>query len=160
MKKIVFLLTAICFFSLSFASSTIEPKPSLRADQVLLPLGKGGQTISLEQLSWIKIKDFEKITGKKMKFFEKISFRIAQKQLRNSINRDGTINNKKIKKLFAKGGEGASGFHAGGFALGLFLSLIGVLIAYLIKDEYESNRKTWAWVGFAAWLVLFLLFIV
>jgi len=31
--------------------------------------------------------------------------------------------------------------------LGFLLNLVGVLIAYLIKDDYKSNRVKWAWIG-------------
>ena len=34
-----------------------------------------------------------------------------------------------------------------GLALGLFLSLIGVLIAYLISSENKGALIKWAWIG-------------
>ena len=43
----------------------------------------------------------------------------------------------------------------GGFFLGFFLGLIGVLIAYLSSDDKDFIRSTW--LGAATWAVLYLL---
>ena len=48
----------------------------------------------------------------------------------------------------------SSDFNIGGFVLGLLLSVIGVLIAYLIGD---TTVIKWAWIGFGVFLVIFLL---
>ncbi|HEV8284858.1 MAG TPA: hypothetical protein VGQ09_11150 [Chitinophagaceae bacterium] len=77
-----------------------------------------------------------------MSLVEKISFKIAQRKLRKSINADGTIESKKLVIFFQKK-VGRYGFHLGGFALGFLLGLIGVLIAYLIIDDYKPNRVRW-----------------
>ena len=65
--------------------------------------------------------------------------------MRDNIAPDGSFNSKAIKKAFGDGG-----FHLGGFALGFFLSLLGVLIAYLINDDNKSSRVWSAWRGFIA----------
>ncbi len=36
------------------------------------------------------------------------------------------------------------------------MGLIGVLIAYLINDDNKSNRVKWAWIGFGAFVVIYL----
>ena len=160
MKRILTL--SLAFFILLAASaktnvSVLPPKPGkLNANQILVPIGKNGETISLAELSRIKVKDLEAITGTKMKLGDKIGFSIAQKQLRININADGTINNKKLNKALAKA-DGTSDFNLGGFALGFLLSIIGVLIAYLIKGDNHAARIKWAWIGFAVSLVLWLL---
>jgi hypothetical protein len=80
----------------------------------------------------------------------------GQKKLQASIADDGTINNKKLRKAFS--GDITEGFHLGGFALGLFLFLIGVLIAYLIKDGNHEVRVKWAWIGAAVAALLYIIF--
>ena len=107
----------------------------------------------------MNVKDLQQLTGKKMKFFDKLSFKRAQKQLKNNINYDGTFNSKKIEKFIKKGRGDGEGFQAGGFFLGFLLGLIGILIAYLIKDDQKRNRVKWAWIGFGAWIAILLVLI-
>ncbi len=160
MKKIFtfFAIMAIAMVSFSAPLSTKPVKPVLpNAADLMIPIGSTGEKISLLDLSLMSVKDVEQFTGKKMKFADKVGFKIAQHQLRNSINPDGTLNDKKITKAAKKSADG-SGFHIGGFALGFLLGLIGVLIAYLINDDKKKQRVKWAWLGLAAWLVIFLVF--
>ncbi|HYE55048.1 MAG TPA: hypothetical protein VD996_09405 [Chitinophagaceae bacterium] len=157
MKKVVALVLAFAVMAQTFASAIVTAKPEpLRASDVMIPIANG-KTITLQDLADMKAADYAKLTGKKMRFFDRIGFKIAQKKLRNSINVDGTINSKKLEKNFRKAADGSTGFHLGGFALGFLLGLIGVLIAYLLNDEYKSNRVKWAWLGVAAALVFWLL---
>ncbi|HEX7845924.1 MAG TPA: hypothetical protein VF476_09010 [Chitinophagaceae bacterium] len=160
MRKVFFLLAAFAVFATAFASVSPEPKsstPVLRADKIMIPLGKSGYLISLQDLSVIKLKTLESITGKKMNLFERLGFKAAQKKLRNNINPDGTINNKKLAKQMGKAADGSTGFHIGGFALGFLLGLIGILIAYLINDDNKRNRVKWAWLGLAAAIIFVLI---
>jgi hypothetical protein len=156
MKKFFSLFLALSVLVSSFAASTPSIVPVKKAADVLIPIG-AGQQISLLDLSQISVKDFEKLSGKKMKLADKVGFKIAQKELRNSINNDGTINSKKLNKFVTKA-EG-SGFHLGGFALGFLLGLIGVLVAYLINDDLKHQRVKWAWLGLLAAFVISLIFI-
>lgn len=159
MKKTLLLLLAILTLGFSFAATTPAKKAKVKASEVLIPIGNTGTKISLLDLSEIKIKEVETLSGRKMNFTDRLTFKAAQRQLRKSINPDGTINTKRIAKNVKKV-DGESGFHVGGFALGFLLGLIGVLIAYLINDDKKSNRTKWAWIGFAAALVLYLLLII
>ena len=136
-----------------------KPKNGPNAHDIMLPIGKNGEKVSLYDLSVMKAKELEAVTGKKMKLSDRIGFRMAQQQLRNSISADGTVETKKLKKFAAKA-EGDGGFHIGGFALGFLLGLIGVLIAYLINDDKKATRVKWAWLGLAAWLVILLIALV
>jgi hypothetical protein len=86
------------------------------------------------ELSTISVKEFQILVNRKMKFFDRLAFKAGQKKF-----------DKNFKKYFS----GKSGFHAGGFALGFFLLLIGVLIAYVINDDYKKNRVKWTWLGFS-----------
>ena len=160
MKKISLFFAALLIFAGSFAMSvpsTFAPHP-LRASEIMLPVGKDGKKISLQDLSVISKKDLEKFTGRKMNFTESLAFRGAQKKLRNGISDDGMITDKKIQKMFYSDGE--SGFHLGGFALGFLLGLIGVLIAYLLHDDKQQNRRKWAWIGLAVSVVLSIIIVV
>src|SRR4030095_751912 len=94
----------------------------------------------------ISVKEYETLSGKKMKLIDKVNFKLKQRELKKSINNDGTFRDKRVEKYFNRL-LGLGIFNLGGFLLGLFLSLIGVLIAYLITGEGKKSRITWAWVG-------------
>jgi hypothetical protein len=163
MKKLILLVTTVTFVFSSFGAATLpDPasKPPVKASEVYIPIGKSGEKISLLDLSTMKIKDLQQLTGKKLNLVDRVGFKMAQKKLRQSINNDGTFNQKKVSKFFNKSAEGSGSFHIGGFALGFLLGLIGVLIAYLINDDNKSVRVKWAWLGLAAWVVILLLVLV
>jgi hypothetical protein len=105
--------------------------------------------ISLMDLSRIRVKDFETLSGRKMKFLDKINFKLGQRELKKSINRDGTFNKKSIEKYLTKPAGPGGGFSLTGLLLGLLLSLLGVLIAYVIAGSDKRSRVTWAWIGAA-----------
>jgi hypothetical protein len=146
MRKILFFLVICVVSTQTHASSNMVIKPGLKASEVFLPVGKNGQLISLEDLSVIKIRDLEKLTGEKMSVKDKVMIKGAQRQLRNNINPDGTLDRGFEKKLF-------DNFDLSGLLLGLFLSLIGVLIAYLLKGGNTTGRIKWAWIGFVISLI-------
>ena len=156
MKKIILLFTVLCLVVNSIAAFTLEAPP-LKASEVYITIGKNGEKISLLDLSLMKTKDLQELTGKKMKFADKLGFSIAQKRLRNCINYDGTLNSKKIEKFIKKRAGDGEGFQAGGFFLGLLLGLIGILIAYLINDDNKRNRVKWAWIGFGVYVAILLI---
>ena len=153
------LLSTTVSFAATFPAKPASEVPVLNANDIKLPIGNTGNTISLKDLAYISVKDFETVSNKKMKIWDKISFKMGQKKLRNSLEADGTVKTDVAKKLFKGMADGDSGFHLGGFALGFLVGLIGVLIAYLINDDKKSNRVKWAWLGVATSLVLYLLII-
>src|SRR6185312_673764 len=158
MKKFLFILAAIILVNASFASTGISVLPK-KATDIYIPLGNNN-LISLLEISKMKIQDYEKLSGKHLNFFEKITFKAGQKKLKNSIAADGTITNKRLIKAMY-GADHSRGFHLGGFALGFFVGLIGVLIAYMIRgdEEVDRNRRKWAWIGFGTYVVLLLVVI-
>jgi hypothetical protein len=158
MRKLFVGFAALLMLTNSFASVPPSETPGKNANQVFVPIGNTGKQISLYDFSRIRLRDFEKEAGYKLKFTEKVTFKLAQGELKQSINEDGTINSKRMEKgLRRLGGE--TGFHIGGFALGFLLGLLGVVIAYVIKDDYKRNRVKWAWIGLGTWLVVYLVLI-
>ena len=151
MKKMIVLLGLTAVFTSAYSTTTLTPttKARLRADEVYLPVGTTGHMISLMDLSRISVKDFETLSGRKMKFLDKINFKLGQRELKKSINRDGTFNKKSIEKYLTKPAGPGGGFSLTGLLLGLLLSLIGVLIAYVIAGSDKRSRVTWAWIGAA-----------
>ncbi len=165
MKRILTLAIACAFAVSCFAASiVVNPSPApapataVKASDIMLPVGTG-KFISLQQLADMKATDYERLSGKKMGWLERLEFKLGQKKLRNSINEDGTVNNKKLEKMAANHGDGENGFHLGGFALGFFLGLIGVIIAAVIKDEKRKARLRWALIGWLVFIVIYLILV-
>src|SRR5882757_309503 len=102
MKKILILFTTLFFLTQTYGTTTIKP-PKLKASDILIPIGNTGRSINLDELSVISSKDLQQLTGKRLKFSDKISFKMAQRKLRRTINEDGTINNTYLKKACKKG---------------------------------------------------------
>jgi len=151
MKKVIVFVGLIIFFFSAYSNTALAPtaKTPLRADEIYLTVGTTGHLISLMDLSRISVKDFETLSGKKMKFSERVNFKLGQRGLKKSINPDGSFNRKNIEKDLAKPAGPGGGFSLTGLLLGLFLSLIGVLIAYVIAGSDKRSRVTWAWIGAA-----------
>jgi hypothetical protein len=153
MRTLLF-LSALLFSLVAF--SAVNPTPAPRkASDLLLPVGN--TMVSLEDLATMKPAAFAKLTGKKMKLGDRIGFWLTQKKLRRCIMADGTVNTEKLKAVNMI--DPAAKFHIGGFLLGVILGIIGVLIAYLINDDKKLARTRWAWIGFAASIVIILLVI-
>jgi hypothetical protein len=153
MKKTIIFLVFVGFYSSVYSTTALPspspPRPSVKACEVYLPVGKTGQFISLMELSRISVKDFERLSGRKMKFLEKLNFKVGQRQLKKAIKEDGTFSKKSIEKYLTHPTGPGGGFSALGLALGFFLSLLGVLIAYVIAGADKRSRVTWAWIGAA-----------
>ena len=156
MKKVTILLVAFAIVASSFASTGFSYVPK-KASEILLPIAPNAQ-ISLQDLSVISVKKYEKLSGKHLNFFERLSFKVGQKKLRNNIAADGTVSNAKLLKAMSAADPG-TGFNIGWFALGLFLGIIGVILSYVISGDeaVKKNRQKWAWIGFGVVVVIVLL---
>jgi len=161
MKKHLTVILCMLFIAFStsaaFTPGNTKPLP-LNASQIMIQVGKPKQQISLKELSSLSISGLENLTGKKMGFMQRNSFKLLQKKLKKSIAANTTISSEKQKKQAAFLWDRKKGFHAGGFVLGFFLNVFGLLIAYNINDEYKQSRIDWAWIGLAFLLSLILFF--
>lgn len=161
MKKVLLLLAVVfCVNLVSAAPSLVKPKKQkVYAGDIMIPLDETGTKISLLDLSKLTVKDAEMIRGKKMKLGEKIMFKATQRQLKKSIQPDGSFSDRQLAKKFKKAAVGG-GFHLGGFALGFFLSAIGIIIALLIDDELKRSRVKWSIIGAVISFALGIAFII
>ena len=94
MKRLVTSLAVLGLFIVS--TSAVAPtkpavKPNPKAADVFIPLGPSGEMISLLDLSTIRIREVEEMSGRKMSFGDRMKFKVAQKQLRNNIAPDGGL---------------------------------------------------------------------
>ena len=113
MKRLSTLVIAISVMANCFAAGTtsiVLPKksPAPNANEILLPVGKNGEKISLMDLSVMKAKDYEALTGKKMTLTNKLAFKIIQRKLRGNIDANGNINSRMLAKATLKAKKPAS----------------------------------------------------
>ena len=161
MKKILGLFIALSVLTSSFASgiasSPASSKPlPLNASELMIPIGKDGKKISLLDLSQIRLKEFEKLSGHKMNFGEKIKFRIAQNQLAKSINQDNTVNVKKMNSLkHSKKSSDKKRQYSRTWLILLILALVCALLALIIP--FFGILSIIFGVGFLLFFVLWLI---
>ena len=108
----------------------------------------------IQQFLKLTPKKYYELTGKKMKLSQKISLKLAQWKIKRMLKKGKTVD---LVAMTTKKGIDTSDFNIAGFLLGFFLSLIGVLIAYLIDDEAIIK---WAWLGAGLSAILWLIFVV
>jgi hypothetical protein len=94
-----------------------------------------------EKVTKKMVQDYESITGKKMNFFDRLTFKLVKNRIAKRL---GMAENRR------------EGFNLGGFLLGLFLPLIGVLGAYIFSKD--RNFIQWAWIGTCTYLLVALIF--
>ena len=130
MKKTPILLLGLCCILLcainsAATSSTSLPFAEKKISDPTLPY-----YFSVKEFLALTPEKYRQLTGKKMSFFQKIVLRSEQQKVRRSLKkREPAI---------------LSDFDPFGFVLGLFVSIFGVGISYLIN--YKDTKK-WAWIG-------------
>jgi hypothetical protein len=148
MKRILTSLLCIALYTISYGASVPEPGPIPRnktiEGKIALELSKDSQS------------DYGVFTTRKFNFFERLVARVMQIKLRKRLSGKGAIKKNELEKLLFIADRSRSGFHAGGFILGLLLGPVGVLISYLFKDEHKRRRIKWSWLGFAVWVAIIL----
>ena len=126
MRKILITLLVLFTVNISFASFVVtEPveKPPVETKEQR-------ERKVMEMVVKMSVKDYEALTGKKMNFVERLAFKVEKKRFE-----------KQLKRADAS----TEGFNVGGFLLGFFLGLIGVLLAYIFSKD--SNLRKWSWIG-------------
>ena len=89
-------------------------------------------------------KEYGNMRGKKLNFFERLSFKATQNRMK--------------KQLRAADSGESEGVNWAGLGLGFFLGLLGVLGAYIFSDD--KNFIKWTWIGCGVWLLIVLLIII
>ncbi len=151
MKKLLLILLA---FATCFSSFAITPPSAPRAADVQVPLPGATQTVSLTQFLTLSPKEYKATTGKKLNLRSRIELRYGQHLMRQAVHQDGTIDVARVQQY---ANDGGFHFHVGGFLLGFFLGLIGVLITLFFHDDNKKARTGSALIGAALVLALALI---
>lgn len=102
------------------------------------------QTAMMQKIVKMSVRDYEQMAGRKLNIGERMAFKVTKMRMKNELkkNKRGLFDN----------------FNAGGFFLGLLLSLLGVLLAYIFSKD--SNFHKWAWIGVGVSVLLSLLLLI
>ncbi len=141
MKTISRLLFGLVFTALLTSAVPVRVNESTPAPE----------RVTVDALLNMNSREFAEVIGHKLSLKEKIVFRIAQRELRKDMKREGLQSDTTldVQQMMA---DGEKGFYFGGFILGMLLGLIGVLIAYLMKRDKAFIRSTW--IGWGVWVAL------
>jgi hypothetical protein len=136
----------------------LQPVNAISANNFIVPSEKTIQpksspfnNILIRQFLHLTPKKYYAMTGKRMSLSQKISLKIAQYKVKRMIKKGKPVDLVAMSKDID-----TSDFNIAGLILGLLLSLIGVLIAYLIDDS-DSSMIKWAWIGAGIGAILILL---
>jgi hypothetical protein len=139
MKKYLLSLLLLCFFHLALKASAVLPEKTSQPspEDVWIPLMNSGKSISLEDFPELTRTSYKQLTGKNLNLGRRIDLAISKHFMKKMLRKDGSVNVEKMKK---RGFFGTWQWHWGGFALGLFLSFLGPIVALFFNDDYKWDR--------------------
>mgnify|MGYP001190523782 CR=1 FL=1 len=141
MKSLLSLLLIFLVLPFSGNSSSALPVHEKTVESNLI------NTITVKDFLSLSVAEYEKLTGKKLQFTGKLSFKLMRHQVKKAVKK-GKLQESSM--LFASISV-FDDFNMLGFILGFLLGPIGVAIGYLTKDE---NIIKWTWMGFGAWALI------
>ena len=130
--SIIFLSFTFSVYALSGSRDADPP-----AEKVFIYLPGTVISISLADFVKLDVRGFKKLTGMKLSFVENISFKVNQKRFRKCIREDGTVNQLKFEKYSKEPFR----FSIGGFMLGLWLWLPGLIISLFVNDRKKRRDR-------------------
>lgn len=148
----------ICFlilfaFSTSLFSAVLPGGKEPNASEVMIPLMYSNKNITLADFMNLSPFGYKALTGTRLGLKHGIELKMTQKQLKQVIRIDGTVD---VKALI-KASEEPFRFHIGGFLLGFFLGIIGVIITLFFKDANRKSRLYSSLIGLGIVIILALL---
>ena len=150
MKKIkLLLLTVFSIFvfagtNMTFAFSVIKPLANDESSST------AWKYIRVSDFVKLSAKEFSTLTGKKMNFFDRLSFKVTKMRMKHDLKKNPDL---KLTDYMA-GGNTTFQVDILWLVLGALFGL-GVLFAYITKQE--QYKITSAWIGFGIFVLLFLL---
>ncbi|MDB5223478.1 MAG: hypothetical protein JWN83_2145 [Chitinophagaceae bacterium] len=153
MKKIKLLLLAVISIyafsgvNMAYGFSVIKPVANTELPSTLV----SSKYLNASEFVKLSVKEFSDLTGKKLNFFQRMSFKVTKMRMKHDLKK-----NPGLKITDYIDGDGSFRVDILWLFLGLILGPIGVLIAYLTKQE--SYKITSAWIGFGALVFVLLVF--
>jgi hypothetical protein len=139
MKKIPVSILLLCSFQLALNASTVLPEKTSRPslEDVLIPLMNSGKSISVKDFLELTPTSYKQLTGKSLSLAQRIDLAAGKHYIKKMLRKDSSVD---VEKMRRRGFFGAWQWHWGGFALGLFLSFLGPIVALFFNDDYKWDR--------------------
>ncbi|MCB0656221.1 MAG: hypothetical protein KDC57_08805 [Saprospiraceae bacterium] len=100
--------------------------------------------ITVAEYSQMRIKDLQELSGHKLKWQEKVSFKLTQRAIKKKLRRG---------EAFDFDASSSYRFNIGGFLLGFFLGVVGVLLSLLFgRNAFRSSL-----IGLLCWVIILLI---
>lgn len=122
-------------------SSSISKGKDISPDQHAFSIAR------LRAFANLTVKDYEKLTGKKMNFLQRFSFKASQRRVKMMLRHYESGDVTTLQKI-------------SWLLKGLLLGPIAVLLAYLLLQDEERELIKWAWFGFAGFSIILILILV
>jgi hypothetical protein len=147
-KHLILLLLFSLSFNLVGFSAILPPSKDIKG-----AIDKN-QIESIKQFSTMSFNEYEKMLGHKASKIEQFAFARMQKKTNKMFDSEGNLL-EKYQKRFLKMYSEPGGSFVGGFALGFFLGVIGLILAYAVNNDGDKrNRIKGAWWGFIIQAIL------
>lgn len=154
MKKFKLLLLA--FFSIyafsglntTYAFSVIKPVEN----SISPTISSAWKYMQVSEFVKLTPKEFSSLTGKKLNFLQRLSFRATQVKMRHDLKKNPNLS----LSDYVNGDSRTFQIDILWLLLGTILGPIGVLIAYLTK--VEKYKLTSAWIGLGIFALILILF--
>lgn len=152
MKKIkLFLLIAFSMYALADTNTAYGFSISKPVANDASPSATW-KYINVSDFVKLSAKEFSDLTGKKMNFFERLSFKVTKMRMKHDLKKNPDL---KITD-YMKPNTTTFQIDILWLLLGVLLGPIGVLIAYVTKQE--QYKLTSSWIGFGIFVLVLLLF--
>lgn len=143
---VIVIFSTFLFYTNGFSFSIVKPAA----------IEKNVADFRASEFVKLSAKDYASLTGRKLNFFEKIYFKIVQKQVKRDLKKNPDL----LMSQYLDNKTGKFKFSALWFVIAAFIGPLGVLLAYVShpqkKDPFTKRDKTnSAWLGFALFLLWF-----
>lgn len=147
MKKFTLLLLLLVFAYPAITNAAVHyPTPTISDIQANSPEALISQ-MDAEAILALKPSDVQAQTGQKMKLADRVALRLTQHQVRRAMKKGESLD------MGAYYEDARGNFSIGGFLLGFFFSLIGVLIAILFGGNAFRSALLGALCGLLVVLI-------
>jgi hypothetical protein len=144
-NKLFFGVSVIIFFSSAI--------PRQIGTSIIVSEQSNYNSMSIETILNMSGTDISKSLGRKLSLKERFVFLIVKNKL-GVQKKIGNLDTSRIIDLEEILEKEKQKFHFGGFLLGFFLGLLGVIIAYTAKREKAFIQSAWFGLGFLIFLAV------